>query len=306
MLYLATFKKAHGVLLGSVLALLLLVPGSVGFVLLTPPTPFNNNGSSLDERRRTTTTTTRRRARPLHAAIIDVTSVDQARTAFFIWFFGASGGVGIATKAFPRMYKNFQTTRQMKVVAAPVAAARGPRTAPPVVEEMIGISPLCGYPQDIPVRDVQQIVQKSRNMAELIQKYPIADNFLSQQGYLTYAAFQKAHVKCNNPLAVRAVFDALNKGADVCIPDQAQAIIDELIDNPKLLATKVLQAKAVGYAAITALLFLLAVAFYETFIVHLRLGWFPAWPGLENLPSSLFDPATGLTAIPQYWLGEYK
>jgi hypothetical protein len=301
------YLGTHGVLLGSVLALLLVVPGSVGFVLLSPTTPFNNNGSPAAERRRTKTTRTadRRRSQPLHPAIIDVTSVDQARTAFFIWFFGASGGVGIATKAFPRMYQNFQTTRQMKDVAAP-PVARGQRAAPPVVEEMIGISLLCGYPQDIPVRDVLQIVQKSRNVAELIQKYPIEDNFLSQQGYLTYAAFQKAHAKCNNPLAVRAVFDALNKGADVCIPDQAQDIMNELIDNPKLLAPKVLQAKAVGYAAITALLFLLVVAFYETFIVHLRLGWFPEWPGLENLPSSLFDPATGLTAIPQYWLGEYK
>jgi hypothetical protein len=303
------YLGTHGVLLGSVLALLLVVPGSVGFVLLSPTTLFNNNGSPAAERScRTTTTRTaddRRRSRPLHAVIFDVTSVDQARTAFFIWFFGASGGVGIATKAFPRMYKNFQTTREMKVVAAPVAAAARAGRASPLVE-MIGISPLCGYPQDIPVRDVLQIVQKSRNVAELIQKYPIADNFLSQQGYLTYAAFQKAHAKCNNPLAVRAVFDALNKGADVCIPDQAQDIMNELIDNPKLLAPKVLQAKAVGYAAITALLFLLVVAFYETFIVHLRLGWFPEWPGLENLPSSLFDPATGLTAIPQYWLGEYK
>lgn len=223
---------------------------------------------------------------------IDVASVDQARTAFFIWFFGASGGAGIARSAFPRMYENFRETRQMKA------------TIPPG-EATIGISIFCGYPQDIPVKDVLQIVKSKTSVAQIVKKYPIEGNFLSAQGYLTYAAFQQAHPRAN-PLAVRAVFDALNAGSDVCNPNVAQAAIEEIADQPKVLASKVLAAKSKGYAAIFALLFLLALADYEAFAVHLRMGWFPEWPGLSDPPGSLFNRETGLSAIPSYWLGEYK
>jgi hypothetical protein len=284
-------KQASSMLLFSVLVLFVQV--AVGFVGPGHPQTPNSRRTSSPAR----TVVSGRTPAPSSVAplrAIDVASVDQARTAFFIWLFGASGGAGIARSAFPRMFRNFQATRQMKSSSKSSAEE----------QTMIGISPLCGYPQDIPVKDVLQIVQKS-NVAQMVQKYPIAGNFLSRQGYLTYAAFQQAHVKAN-PLAVRAVFDALNKGSDVCTPDQAQETIDELKVNPMALAGKVLRAKFVGYGAIFALLFLLALADYQAFVVHFRMGWFPEWPGLDDLPRSLLDPSSGLSAIPQYWLGEYK
>jgi hypothetical protein len=289
-------KQASSMLL--LLVLVLFVQVAVGFV--GPGHPQTPNSRRTSSPARTVVVVSGRTApssvAPLRA--IDVASVDQARTAFFIWLFGASGGAGIARSAFPRMYRNFQATRQMK------SSSKSSSAAAPAEQTMIGISPLCGYPQDIPVKDVLQIVQKS-NVVQMVQKYPIAGNFLSRQGYLTYAAFQQAHVKAN-PLAVRAVFDALNKGSDVCVPDQAQDTIDELKANPMALAAKVLRAKFVGYGAIFALLFLLALADYQAFVVHFRMGWFPEWPGLDDLPRSLLDPSSGLSAIPQYWLGEYK
>jgi hypothetical protein len=154
---------------------------------------------------------------------------------------------------------------------------------------------------------------------------------------LAFAAFEKAN-KDANPLAVRAIFDTFNTSTDIVAPDQAQALIDEYKANPSALAGKLLKAKLIGFSSIFTLLFLLGLAdvvafghakgnvngwihtcffclFYFCgtllFLTHRSFislfctdGWFPNWPGLEDLPWSLFDSEKGLTKIPSYWLGD--
>jgi hypothetical protein len=239
---------------------------------------------------RVTTTTTQLKFTPILPS--DPASVDAARTQFFLWFFGASGGAGIARSAFPRMYENARTIQSLK--------DKGPTKGGPT----IGISPLCGYPADIARADVEQIVNNKLTAEQMVQKYPIEKNFLAKRGYLVYDAYVKANADCN-PLAIRAIFDTFSTNTDVVSPATAQEKIEKYRANPDSLALELLFAKLRGYSAIIALLFLLALADWEAFFVHGRQGFFPEWPGLTDLPGSLFDPEIGLLAIPKYWLGEY-
>jgi hypothetical protein len=198
----------------------------------------------------------------LHAAElggVDPALVGEARTAFFIWFFGASGGAGIARSAFPRMFKNVMEVNALKGV--------GPSKG----GEKLSISPLCGYPQAIYKADVEQIINQKISVAKIVEKYPVEGNFLSKRGYLTYEAFKRAN-KDANPLTLRVVFDSLSTGSDVASPDKAQEILDSYKTDLNALATNVLQSKLKGYLAIFTLLFLLALADYEALVVHFRSG----------------------------------
>jgi hypothetical protein len=192
---------------------------------------------------------------------IDPAAVDEARTAFFFWLFGASGGAGIARSAFPRMYNNVQEVNALKDVGP---TKRG---------ETIDISPLCGYPRAIYKADVEQVLSKKITVEQIVEKYPIEGNFLSAGGYLTYQAFTLAN-KDANPLTLRVIFDSLNTSSDVCSPDIAQERLDAYRNDINALATNVLFAKLRGYIAIFGLLFLLALADYEAFVVHFRTGKF--------------------------------
>jgi hypothetical protein len=119
---------------------------------------------------------------------------------------------------------------------------------------------------------------------------------------LTFSAFQQAN-KDANPLAVRAVFDSLNTSTDVCDPDVAQEKINKYKENMELIRGEIVKAKLLGYSSIFTLLFLLGLADVVAF-GHAKDGWFPTWPGLSNLPYSLFDPEIGLAAIPKFWLSD--
>jgi hypothetical protein len=96
--------------------------------------------------------------------------VDTARISFFIWFFGASGGAGIARSAFPRMYNSVRYVQNLKGVG-PTAGG-----------ETIKLSPLCGYPEDLSVADVQKIVNNKLSIEQIVKKYPIEGNFLTESG----------------------------------------------------------------------------------------------------------------------------
>jgi hypothetical protein len=186
---------------------------------------------------------------------LDATSVYQGRVAFFIWFFGASGG-----SAFPRMYDNVVATSALKG-AGPTKGGAG-----------IGLNPICGYPQDVAVADILQVVNNRLSIEQIVDKYPIENNFLSKNGYLTYEAFKRANA-ASNPLAVRVMFDAFSS-SDACSPIEAQDLLDEFRQNPKAVASKAFATKLKGYGAIATLLFLLALADYEAFVVHARQGMF--------------------------------
>ena len=119
---------------------------------------------------------------------------------------------------------------------------------------------------------------------------------------LSYQAFSEAN-KGANPLAVRAVFDTFNTSTDIVGPVEAQALIDEYKENPEALANKLLKAKLIGVSSIFTLLVLLGLADVVAF-GHAKEGWFPSWPGMDDMPASLFDPDTGLSKIPDYWLND--
>lgn len=163
--------------------------------------------------------------------------------------------------------------------------------------ETLGLSPLCGYPEDLAIADVKKILNNKLTVEQLVQKYPVEGNFLSAKGYLTFKAFQEAN-KDNNPLAVRAIFDSLNSSTEVCSPDIAQLKLDSYKENPSLIASELLKAKAIGFSSIFTLLFLLGLADVTAF-GHAREGWFPDWPGLTNFPVSFISD---LKAIPNYWV----
>ena len=71
-----------------------------------------------------------------------------ARSNFFIWFFGASGAAGIARSSFPRMYSNVLEIQNYKGIENSKGG------------EMVGVSPLCGYPRDISVADLDAVVHE--------------------------------------------------------------------------------------------------------------------------------------------------
>ena len=86
------------------------------------------------------------------------------------WFFGASGGAGIARSAFPRMYDSVRYIQNLKGV--------GPTEG----GETIGINPLCGYPEDVAIADVEKIVNNQLTIEEIVAKFPIEGDFLAEQG----------------------------------------------------------------------------------------------------------------------------
>jgi hypothetical protein len=222
-------------------------------------------------------------------AVADVSAAIQdmetSRVAFFLWFFGASGGAGIARSAFPRMYNSAQAIKGMKGEGKTLGG------------QTLGLNPLCGYPEDISLADVDKILNNGLTVEQLVEKFPVEGNFLSAKGYLTYKAFKEAN-KDNNPLAVRAIFDSLNSSTEVCSPDIAQQKLDSYKEDPFLIAAELFKAKLIGFSSIFTLLFLLGLADVTAF-GHARSGWFPDWPGLTNFPVSFISD---LKEIPNYWV----
>ena len=203
--------------------------------------------------------------------------VQASRMQFTLWFFGGSGGVGIALSAFPRMYKQVQYIQSLKGIE------------PSLGGNTLGVSPLCGYPEDLSIKDLEKVVNNKMTVEQMVQKFPIEGNFLSEQGYVTFDAFDQAN-KGNNPLAVRAVFDTFAQSTDVCNPNIAQEKIDSYKENISGIKGGLLKSKVTGYVSIFTLLFLLGLAEFVTF-GHARDGWLYYW--------KLSD---GILNIPDYWI----
>lgn len=203
--------------------------------------------------------------------------VESSRTQFFGWFFGASGGAGIARSAFPRMYEQVQYIQSLK----------GSDTS--LGGETLGLSPLCGYPEDLSIKDLEKVVSNRMNIETMVQKFPIENNFLSRKGYITFAAFEQGN-KGTNPLAVRAVFDTFAQSTDACDPSIAQDKIDSYQEDIGRISGALFKSKVTGYVAIFTLLFLLGLADVVAF-GHARDGWFPYWKLADGIPS-----------IPEFWI----
>jgi len=214
--------------------------------------------------------------------------VTTARSEFFLWFFGASGSAGIARGQFPKMYKQVQEIRSMK--------GKGPTLG----GENIGLSPLCGYPEDLTIADVEQVINNPQSIQDIVRKYPNDGSFLAQKGYLTFLAFEAANKK-SNPLAIRAVFDTFSQSTDTCAPEVAEKKLKEYREDVKRLNGALLASKASGWLSVATLLFLLGLADIVA-AGHAYNGWFPDWPGGRNFPLSLLDVDGALWDIPKYWL----
>ena len=178
--------------------------------------------------------------------------VEASRVAFFGWFFGASGGAGIARSAFPRMYSEFQYIRSLK------------GSQPSQGGDTLRLNPLCGYPEDLSIKDLKKVVNNRMSIEQIVQKFPIENNFLSKKGYITFAAFEMAN-KGANPLAVRAIFDTFAQSTDVCDPFIAQDKINSYKEDISVIGGALFKSKITGYVAVFALLFLLGLAgtFFE-------------------------------------------
>ena len=68
------------------------------------------------------------------------------------------------------MYKDFTYIKGLKGV--------GPTKGGPT----IGLNPLTGYPGDISVADVEYILSNTKNVEQVVDKYPVEGNFLSERG----------------------------------------------------------------------------------------------------------------------------
>jgi len=206
-----------------------------------------------------------------------LSEVEGSRGQFFLWFFGSSGGAGIALNAFPRMYGQVQYIQSLK------------GSEPSFGGDTLGLSPLCGYPEDLSIKDLEKVVNNKMTVGQMVQKFPIENNFLSKKGYITFDAFELA-TKGANPLAVRAVFDTFAQSTDVCDPRIAQEKIDSYKEDISRIKGSLFKSKVTGYASIFTLLFLLGLAEFVA-SGHARDGWFHYW----KLSDGLFN-------IPAYWI----
>mmetsp|Transcript_12649 Transcript_12649/g.27484 ORF Transcript_12649/g.27484 Transcript_12649/m.27484 type:complete len:267 (-) Transcript_12649:849-1649(-) len=224
---------------------------------------------------------------PPHALPPDVAGdAESARGYFYFWFFGGSGGIGIAVRQFPQQLDNF---KRLFTLANEGTSTGG---------ETIGLSPLCLYPRDIALGDLQKILDKKlvRDVEKMVKVGP-KPNYLSEKGYLCYPSFADACKDCN-PLTVRAVFDAMSTGDNVS-PDVAQAALDSFASDIGEFKNALLRTKLSGFSSIVFLLFLLGPIVGATCLDALSAGWFPEWPGNENLPWSLLSPS--VVNLPDYW-----
>lgn len=214
----------------------------------------------------------------------------EARSNFVIWFFGASGAAGIARQSFPRMIDNI---KEIQSYRSDEMAAGGPT---------VGISPLCGYPRDLCVADLEKIVVKNPlNIEKMVEKYPVENNLWAKKGYITYDAFRRANAKVD-PLVVRAVFDCFSQSTEVSNPEIAQAKLDSYAESLETFKADLLYSKATGWAAIIVLLGLLGLADIESYGFAYT-GWFPDWPGGRLwLQGGLINPEYGFWTIPKYWI----
>lgn len=256
---------------------------TTGTTILWIPTP--TVGYSRAKPKSTTISNPSKMSSKIFLSNMDMTDIDSARKLFYLWFFGGSGGAGIAIAAFPDMYRRFMEMRSL--------AMKGPTEG----GETIGISPLCLYPDDLKLKDVKKVLNNPMSVETMVKLGP-KESFWAQRGYLRYEAFEAANRNCN-PLAVRAIFDAMTTSTSTVEPDLAQDLLDSFREDLTVLKNALLVNKMKGYCAIAVLLFLLGLAATVS-LEAFAAGWFPNWPGRDDFPIGLVSP--GFWTIPDYWI----
>jgi hypothetical protein len=244
---------------------------------------FINTASNLQMKTPKFSTRTTQALNVIPEAFTD--TPEHAQQYFFIWFFGGQGGATVALGQFPKQFEKFKSLFDM--------SEEGPTES----GETVGLSPLCLYPRDISKADLEKVLNNKLSVEQMVSKGP-KPNYLSEKGYLCFASFAEANSNCN-PLTIRAVFDAMSTGDNVD-PFIAQRKLDEFRNDPSSFNSSLLKQKLAGFSSIAFLLFLLGPIVAETCLEAASFGWFPEWPGVDNLPWSLFF-GPGFWTIPQYW-----
>ena len=218
--------------------------------------------------------------------------MEAARSSVPLWFFGAAGSGGVARAVIPSLIDNWKEVQQLSSGPPPNNSA-GPT---------IGIGPAWGYPQDVTVADIQDILDTPLTIVQIVQQNPMENNMFSKNGYMTLDAWMQ-HYANKNQLAARVVFDAFGKSLTV-EPEIAQAKLDQFRADISNIKSSIIQGKIVVASALFALLFLLGLADVATATDAFR-GYFPDWPGGQDFPWSMFTQEGGSPlTIPQYWVGE--
>jgi len=214
-----------------------------------------------------------------------IKEISSARIAFWLCFFGAGGSAAVGRAAIPKTYKSYELNQSLKGKDS-------------LGGESLG---LFGYPETVYSDDVMMILNNPMSVDEIVETYPIEGKL---PGLLQYESFVKANPDAN-PMAVRAVFDSLVIGINKM--SAVPAVATENIENFKLdlneLRTQNNISKAIGITALAFLLALIGGADWFAFY-HCWRGWFPLWPGLSDLPGSLFAKDIGLLSIPNYWMSD--
>lgn len=261
--------------------------------LLSPPAVWSFTTTTTTTATRRPTTTTR------SLSIEEIPdSANFARAECWFWFFGAAGSAGIARAGFPAQFQRYLAAQQLKGV--------GPTKGGPTV----GLpAQLLGYPEDVCLADVKQIVDNPMTIEQMVAKYPEpedGDYMAAKRGYINIRTFNQANAKAN-PLALQVVFESFSRSQDNVRPMDAQEVLDlyKASDDGKLqneLKIRLFVGKGLIWAAGTVLLVLLGIADIFTFS-DLYKGWFPDWPGGTNFPFSIFTEEHGsLFEIPNYWI----
>lgn len=96
-----------------------------------------------------------------------------SRGEFCFWFMGAGGSASVARQAFPLFFQSIQQKQALKGL--------GPTLGQPGDPKM-ELSPLCFYPENPYYEDVRQVVSNPLTAVEIVEQYPIENNFLSEKG----------------------------------------------------------------------------------------------------------------------------
>lgn len=257
----------------------------------------------------------------LEAAIVPATAeaiqeMTNARFAFALCFYGATGVGSIGRELIPIVFGRYETTKTLE------SDNKGAANKQKVVDdEDLGI---WGYPEKIYRKDVETILNNPLTPLAIAKKYPITQDkdapprreythMKETVPMLGYDGFAKANPRAN-PVALRAVFDSFSNsigGSNAVSPITAQRNLDSFLEKGARrkgivtggMAKKLNGGKSLGISAFVFLLVLLGIADYLA-IFHLWKGWFPMWEGFSNMPSSLFDGSTGVTVLPNFFVAD--
>eukprot|EP00591_Stephanopyxis_turris_P007442 CAMPEP_0195510280 /NCGR_PEP_ID=MMETSP0794_2-20130614/2970_1 /TAXON_ID=515487 /ORGANISM="Stephanopyxis turris, Strain CCMP 815" /LENGTH=267 /DNA_ID=CAMNT_0040637667 /DNA_START=26 /DNA_END=829 /DNA_ORIENTATION=+ len=133
-------------------------------------------------------------------SLIKKTDPSEARGVFWFTFIASSGGLGIGAKQVPEILKDLDN---IKALAGVGPTLGGEELKTSKIATLI-------YPVALSKKDVEKVIKSVPSCAK-ISAQGDSTSYMASGGYIDRADFSKALRGCN-PLAIRAVFDALSEG----------------------------------------------------------------------------------------------